>query len=449
MDRPLPNRGKGKAKAAVDLQSTASSNDSQSLASKVLASASGLARNIAGPANVELSSLVSSSAQAGKNVAVGSLSSKVPLTESLESRYASSSNSHSLDSQGHEKNGFRSHAEETSIADEFKDFAAEDSGENIYNGDNAVHDGMEWASEFRGETPGQKTVRFDSQGPHSLPDYSYVDDGYDDGAEVRHLLSDPNFVAITDVYDTNDPTTESAADLFHEDFSEREQQAATKMKASLPQAPVHNKIQAENHLNLRPNFEIDSPGTIIGFARQGDNEMHFTSSARRELWLSEWNDVLNGYTDEVWGELLPEVQQAKRQIEDIRTGSGSLDTKAIARLKMILGHVGDQLGAMQRADQAMPLVQSRSSAQAPSEDEWDTSIREFHCPRISCHERFHNMQDLRRHSATHKQYSCSHANCNESFLEQTAWAKHIEIAHHDLLDTGNDANIGDDDLWRF
>jgi hypothetical protein len=346
-------------------------------------------------------------------------------------------------------NGFRSTTEDASIADEFKDFVAENIEGNIYKEVNVVHDGTEWATEFREKTSRQKTVRFDSREPHSLPDYNYVDDGYDDGAEVRDMLSDPSFVAITDVYDTYDPTTESASDLFHQNFSEEEQQAATKMKAALPQAPVHIKIQADNHLNLRPNFEIESPGTIVGFARQGDNDMVFSSPAQRELWLSEWNDVLNGYTDEVWGELLLEVQQAKRQIEDIRTGTGSLDTKAIARLKMILGHVGDQLGAMQRADQAMPLVQSWPSAQALSEDKSDTNIPEFQCPQISCHERFHNMEDLRRHSATHKQYSCPHASCNESFLEQTARARHIKIAHHDSLDTGNEANDGDKDLWRF
>jgi hypothetical protein len=332
----------------------------------------------------------------------------------------------------------------TTTADEFNDFAADKNRSDIYNGVHGMvnEDSMAWKSEFQEDLSAQNVDGFENSGHFALPDHSYAGDSYDDGAEVRLLLSDPSFVAITDVYDTEDPTSEAAADLFSQNFSEVEKQAVSSIRSSLPQPPVHHAISPQNSLNLQPNFNLDTFQSdqsvrepVVGFGKGGQSSLLFPSLAEREQWFSEWNDVLSGYTDEVWGELLPEVRVAKKELEEAKTGSGSLDTKAIARLKMILGHVGEQPGALQNVSQSQ-----QKAARAQTEEDPEASTTEFHCPYISCHERFHNMWDLRQHSNTHRKYSCPHISCIEAFTEKREWVKHIGIAHHDLLDTGMHEN---------
>jgi len=115
-------------------------------------------------------------------------------------------------------------------------------------------------------------------------------------------------------------------------------------------------------------------------------DSYFSSANLRELWLSEWNDVLNGYTDEVWGDLLPTVQTARTQLEEMRTGVNNLDTKAIARLKMILGHVRQQNTTHQ------PSYPAQCSSK--EDDGFERPI--FHCPWRSCHEVFESPRNKRR-----------------------------------------------------
>jgi hypothetical protein len=296
---------------------------------------------------------------------------------------------------------------------------------------------MAWTSEFHEDLATYTGNGLGNAGHFPLPDHSYAGDMYDDGAEVRLLLSDPSFVAITDVYDTEDPTAETAADLFSQNFSEEEQQAATRIRSALPQPPVHHAVSPENSLNLQPNFDLDNLPSeqsvrkpVVGLETGSNSSVIFSTPAQREQWFSEWNDVLSGYTDEVWGELLPEVRAAKQDLEEAKTGSSSLDSKAIARLKMILGHVGEQSGVLQNVSQSQSRV-----PRAQAEEEPEASIAEFHCPWISCLERFHNTRDLCWHTNTHRQYSCPHVACIENFTHKREWADHIRVAHHGLLDT--------------
>jgi hypothetical protein len=60
-------------------------------------------------------------------------------------------------------------------------------------------------------------------------------------------------------------------------------------------------------------------------------------------WVEQWESVLNRYNDEVWGDLLPLVQEAKQEVEDLKKGSadGSEDhrPKALRRLGLVLQHL--------------------------------------------------------------------------------------------------------------
>lgn len=62
-----------------------------------------------------------------------------------------------------------------------------------------------------------------------------------------------------------------------------------------------------------------------------------------EKWKSEWEAVLNGYVDEVWGGLLPLVKEARGELKD-EGGEGGAgkerrELKALRRLEIVLGHL--------------------------------------------------------------------------------------------------------------
>ncbi|KAF2146709.1 uncharacterized protein K452DRAFT_69584 [Aplosporella prunicola CBS 121167] len=169
---------------------------------------------------------------------------------------------------------------------------------------------------------------------------------YDDGADVRNLLSSPDFSAEDHPSEITmeDPTPNTVNDLFGQNFTPEEKEAVDKIKSSLPPPPVHGQVSTENPFNLRPGFsfttnpqlekEIAELATTLGA-----DQFMVNDPLRRQHLLAEWNDVLNGYTDEVWGDILPAVKAARTQLEDVKAGAGRLDSKAVARLRMILGHV--------------------------------------------------------------------------------------------------------------
>ncbi|APA13505.1 predicted protein [Sclerotinia sclerotiorum 1980 UF-70] len=65
----------------------------------------------------------------------------------------------------------------------------------------------------------------------------------------------------------------------------------------------------------------------------------------KEEWKSDWKGVLRGYTDEVWGGLLPLVIEAREELQreekEGKTGEGkdTGDLKALRRLGAVLGHL--------------------------------------------------------------------------------------------------------------
>jgi len=58
-----------------------------------------------------------------------------------------------------------------------------------------------------------------------------------------------------------------------------------------------------------------------------------------QVWRTQWEGVLGRYTDEVWGDLLPLVREARKEVEDIIEGKGTEEPVALRRLKGILGHL--------------------------------------------------------------------------------------------------------------
>jgi len=95
-------------------------------------------------------------------------------------------------------------------------------------------------------------------------------------------------------------------------------------KDLFPPIQAHGAIDPDHPLNLAPNFE-----SAYGQPLEGSDE-----------WREQWDGVLNRYTDEVWGGLLPLVKEARQEVEDLRNNPSSTEQpKALRRLGAILGHL--------------------------------------------------------------------------------------------------------------
>lgn len=90
-------------------------------------------------------------------------------------------------------------------------------------------------------------------------------------------------------------------------------------------------------LNFVPDF---LRGEDDGYMNLG-----VTSTAEAgQLWLEEWNRVLTGYTDEVWGDLGDLVREARADVEKARESpEAQPDVTALRRLQTVLTRVRARL----------------------------------------------------------------------------------------------------------
>jgi hypothetical protein len=147
-----------------------------------------------------------------------------------------------------------------------------------------------------------------------------------DGSEVVDLLSHPEDVD-TEMWQTNavDVLSNSA------EMSLREALFAAKGET----------VRWDHLLNFTPSF-------IAGTVKNShDAQLYFGTADEetvRSLWLSQWDRVLSAYSDEVWGDLAPLANDARRQIEVLTAEDPPVDHSAandgpLGRLRMILAHV--------------------------------------------------------------------------------------------------------------
>ena len=171
-----------------------------------------------------------------------------------------------------------------------------------------------------------------------------------DGAEVVALLSDPNF----SVDELPDPFFD--AETFnncHEllKSSDINRTSLSAIGKGLITPPVHQTPSPTNSLNLLPNFDFGddvasrnllstSPVALIG----GENRR--VSRPPTDLLstnFESWLVVLTRYQDDVWGDMLPLVEEARAEmkIASAEGGAALIDRPAIRRLSMILRHVNE------------------------------------------------------------------------------------------------------------
>ncbi|KAH7223439.1 hypothetical protein BKA60DRAFT_669500 [Fusarium oxysporum] len=117
-------------------------------------------------------------------------------------------------------------------------------------------------------------------------------------------------------------------------------EAAAKLRETLfPADSVFSGFRWDDLLNFNPEF-LDQAGPEADFERQ----LHFGTTSADEVrnsYLEQWDKVLNGYTEYVWGDLEPLIAEARREVEEVKTqGLDAVpQTKALDRLRQILGHV--------------------------------------------------------------------------------------------------------------
>jgi hypothetical protein len=319
----------------------------ESFAARIAASASGLAKEVVKSSTpFDAAKTLSHGASASNKIPQGSSSGEsARWAESLPTRSKSSTGSSSDAGDSLVGESFRTSPQSDATSLEFDGFI-QDYGMSSAANTQKPSGHSSWTVEFSDPTNAHPNK---SNLPYVLTNHHDMSIEYDDGAAVRELLSGPGDLDETynSTFSFDEPSAETVSDLFRESNFDIEKQIAGRLRAALPAAPSHSSMPSDHPLNLRPEFlsqSIERPELLEEIQDLASNLELITGAChldneQRDHFLSEWNDVLSNYTDEVWGSMLPAVKEAKSQLEDLRTGKQSLDSKTVARLKMILGHV--------------------------------------------------------------------------------------------------------------
>lgn len=402
-----------------------------SLVLRIASSASGLAKEFGGSSsgNELHNSLASASSLSSKLQNGSSSSSPSTWTETFPLRNGRSvangrlPNGHALPSD----ESFRSISFQHSQDQDFDDFLEGKSNffhDTMLNGNENL---PSWTGEFQYLSLSNgyySEESISSNGPASSHHSGYPE--YDDGAEVRMLLSDPDFMVDTRPADImmEDSVEQTATNLLGDEYSPDEKRAADRIKESLPPPPVHQRISPDNPLNLKPEFTQptatnsafyqDIPGMTSTLGSRDESYMYFATQSEREHWVSEWDDVLNSYTDEVWGQMLPAVKEARSQLEEVKAGSKRLDNNAVTRLRMILGHVAQSANSSLAYEQTSSLGNSSQALRQQDmvESTWGNEQENF--PQSSCVE-------------FHRVFSSGHAASKEAQLHSSGSSIHNEM----------------------
>ena len=150
-------------------------------------------------------------------------------------------------------------------------------------------------------------------------------DQNNDGAAVVALLSDPAF--------TVDEEASSTLDLGDDRWKERNDERLQIGKRSAKSVDASHR---SNILDLVPDFSPRSSSSHASLVSQKDSHKRGHLLEPRPRNVQPWVDILDRYHDEVWGEMLPLVQEACEELEaadEIRICS------AVQRLNMILQHL--------------------------------------------------------------------------------------------------------------
>ncbi|KAL6720701.1 hypothetical protein ACLMJK_002626 [Lecanora helva] len=139
-----------------------------------------------------------------------------------------------------------------------------------------------------------------------------------DGAEVVALLSDPKF-SVED-----DPANTWDGDLDDSENTNSFLVSPDNQSDGSTTFPAHSTTHP---LGLMPDFGSHHDGLIGTIPEYGE--------------VKPWMDILNRYHDEVWGDLLPLVREAREEVRKATASEEgtSQDRPAVRRLRMLLGQI--------------------------------------------------------------------------------------------------------------
>ena len=147
-----------------------------------------------------------------------------------------------------------------------------------------------------------------------------------DGAAVVALLSDPGFT----------PDKEPGSTLALEEDGGEGRNYGRPQAGKRPTNLVHASHQS-NPLDLMPDFG-DSSNAYLATEPRYQGREHLPKSSFEVA--QPWIDILGRYQDEVWGDMLPLLQEAREELKTAYEDQNHLrDGPAIRRLKMVLQHL--------------------------------------------------------------------------------------------------------------
>jgi hypothetical protein len=311
------NKGKGRARGEeVTDQSRADGPQEQSIASRVAASAHGLASSaLASPNGNELNQRAAAAlANSGKGQAssTGGSSAWAESSRTISQHVVQPSSSNSFRPTQNEEYIRKSENEFSSFLDGIDTFTPSQTLGGRHFGDLDNSFGVAWhRSQPSPNITPSKHIGYQTVAEQELHD----------GDEVLSMLSAPE--------DMNVPFEIPEDDEYYDWGLTQEQisQLRAMTKDLLPPPEPHQSITLHNPLNLIPH--VDDTDFI-----------NANSQAAVDAWRDQWQDVLTRYTDEVWGGLLPLVKEARREVEGLQSGEEpTVQPKALRRLGAILGHL--------------------------------------------------------------------------------------------------------------
>lgn len=164
--------------------------------------------------------------------------------------------------------------------------------------------------------------------------YSVVEQQAQDGVEVVRLLSQ---------------VTEEEPKNFDEGPAISEEEMKN-LRQALFEEGAPGQVSAtdwNNILNFVPDFLLGENGSS-GPGASGNSHMNLGVTEPAEaghIWLEQWNRVLTGYTDEVWGDLGSLVEEARTEVQQMRDTKDEPATgaPAVQQLRSILTRVRARL----------------------------------------------------------------------------------------------------------
>ena len=112
----------------------------------------------------------------------------------------------------------------------------------------------------------------------------------------------------------------------------------------------HPHQQQGQRRNLNPTSLVPDIGAFLDTTPQQNSAVDADATSLRDAVLTglpgaeDWVAVEEMYQDEVWGYLKPALQAAAKEMEEQKQNQGqggsTEDGPAVARLKMILRHMG-------------------------------------------------------------------------------------------------------------